>query len=78
MKILLRDIKEKRNLFLRQIENMTGVSKSALSRIIRGQSSPSMEEMEMLAKGLHIYIEDLYSSEFKKRPDIGTKVTTPK
>lgn len=54
---------------------MTGLSKSALSRIERGEVSPSMDEMEMLAQGLHIGIEDLFESDYKKRPDIGTSVT---
>lgn len=60
---------------LRQVEIMTGLSRSALSRIEREEVSPSMDEMEMLARGLHMYIEDLFDSDFKKRPDIGTSVT---
>lgn len=78
MKILLRNIRKKKQLTLRQVENITGLSKSAISRIECEKVSPSMEEMELLAKGLKVYIEDLYDSEFKKCPDIGTKVTGSK
>lgn len=54
---------------------MTGISRSALSRIERNEVSPSMDEMESIAAGLHIGIEELYESAHKtrKRPDIGTK-----
>lgn len=72
MKILLREI---RKLSLRQMENITGISKSALNRIEKGEVSMTLHEAEMVAKGLHIGIEDLYDSavKHKKCPDIGTR-----
>lgn len=65
MKILLGDIIYKRNLTARQVEIMTGVSKSTINRIVNGQISPSMNTMEQLAKGLNIKISDLYESDFQ-------------
>ncbi|MFR5806357.1 MAG: helix-turn-helix domain-containing protein [[Clostridium] symbiosum] len=73
MKILLKEIRIKRGWTLRQVEEMTGVSKSALSRLEKGTVSPSADELEMLAKGLNIGIVDLISSEYIFCPDIGTK-----
>ena len=75
MKILLREIREKRKLTLRQMEIITGVSKSALSRIEKGEVSMTFHEAELIAEGLHIGIVDLFESavKFKKCPDIGTK-----
>ena len=65
MKILLGDYMYKRNLTARQVEIMTGVSKSTINRISNNQVSPTMDVMEQLAKGLGIKISDLYSSDFQ-------------
>ncbi|HBI59879.1 MAG TPA: XRE family transcriptional regulator [Lachnospiraceae bacterium] len=65
MKILLRSYMWERNLTLRQVEILTGVSKSTLSRILNNQISPSMDVMERLASGLKVRISNLYESDFK-------------
>lgn len=64
MKILLGDIMYERNLTARQVEIMTGVSKSTVSRIANNQIVPRLDTLEELAKGLHIKISDLYESDF--------------
>ena len=65
MKILLGDIMYERNLTARQVEIMTGVSKSTVSRIANNQIVPRLDMLEELAKGLHIKISDLYESDFQ-------------
>lgn len=65
MKILLGEYMYKRNLSIRQVEILTGVSKSTLSRILNNQISPSMDVMERLAEGLKVRISNLYESDFK-------------
>lgn len=65
MKILLGDIMYERNLTARQVEIMTGVSKSTVSRIANDQIVPRLDTLEELAKGLHIKISDLYESDFQ-------------
>lgn len=65
MKILLGDYMYKRNLTARQVEIMTGVSKSTINRISNNQISPTMDIMEQLAKGLGVKISDLYLSDFQ-------------
>lgn len=65
MKILLGDIMYERNLTARQVEIMTGVSKSTVSRIANNQIVPRLDTLEELAKGLHIKISDLYESDFQ-------------
>ena len=54
---------------------LTGVSKSALSRIEKGEVALDLDVAEMIADGLHIGIDDLYESavKHKKCPDIGTR-----
>ena len=63
---------QKRNLTLRQVSNMTGVSKSTVERIANHEISPKMDIIEQLAIGLGVYIEDLYESRVKKCPSSGT------
>lgn len=65
MKILLGEYMYKRNLTARQVEIMTGISKSTVNRIMNNQISPSMDTMEQLAKGLGIKISELYTSDFQ-------------
>ena len=65
MKILLGDIMYERNLTARQVEIMTGVSKSTVSRIANNQIVPRLDTLEELAKGLCIKISDLYESDFQ-------------
>ena len=65
MKILLGDIMYERNLTARQVEIMTGVSKSTVSRIANNQIVPRLDTLEELTKGLHIKISDLYESDFQ-------------
>lgn len=65
MKVLLDEIMFKRNLTVRQVEIMTGVSKSTIHRIICKQTSPSADTLELLAKGLNVRITELFESEYK-------------
>ena len=65
MKILLGEIMYKKNISVRQLSLMTGISKSTISNITNETYSPTMENMEKLAKALKIRISDLYESPYK-------------
>ncbi|RGZ00611.1 helix-turn-helix transcriptional regulator [Clostridium sp. AM58-1XD] len=65
MKILLKEIRRKKRLTIREVELLTGISRSAVNRIENEMVSPSMDEMEMLAEGLHMGIVDLFDSDVK-------------
>lgn len=65
MKILLDKIMLSKNLTIRQVSNMTGISKSSIQRIMNNESSPSADTLERLAKGLKIHISDLLDSPYK-------------
>lgn len=65
MKILLGDYMYKHNLTARQVEIMTGISKSTVNRIANGQVMPRIDTLEQLAIGLKIKITDLYESDLK-------------
>lgn len=55
----------KHNLTARQVEIMTGISKSTVNRIANGQVMPRIDTLEQLAIGLKIKITDLYESDLK-------------
>lgn len=65
MKILLKNIMRTKKLTARQVERMTGVSKSTINRITADQLMPRIDTLEEIAKGLNIRISDLYESEYK-------------
>lgn len=65
MKILLGEIMYKKNLSIRQVSIMTGISKSTINRIMNGEISPTADTLECLAKGLEIHICDLIESPYK-------------
>jgi transcriptional regulator with XRE-family HTH domain len=65
MKILLDKIMYEKNLSVRQVSIMTGVSKSAINKIMNDEVSPTIDTLERLAKGLKIRISDLLDSPYK-------------
>ena len=65
MKILLDKIMYDKSLSIRQVSNLTGISKSTISRIANHEISPSADTLETLAKGLKIKISDLIDSPYK-------------
>ncbi len=65
MKILLDKIMYEKNLSIRQVSIMTGISKSAINKIMNGRASPTLDTIERLAKGLKVCISDLYDSPYK-------------
>lgn len=65
MKILLYKIMYSKNLSVRQVSLLTGISKSTISRVMNGDVSPTADQLELLAKGLKIRISDLIDSPYK-------------
>ena len=65
MKVLLGQIMYDKNLSVRQVSIMTGVSKSTINRIANGQVSPTLDTVEQLAKGLHLKVTDLFKSDIQ-------------
>ena len=65
MKILLGEIMYNKNLSVRQVALLTGLSKSTISRIANEETSPTADMLERIAKGLKIHITDLIESPYK-------------
>lgn len=54
-----------RDLSVRQVAIMTGLSKSTIQKTMNERSNPTMATMEKLAAGLKVSIESLYESDYK-------------
>ena len=65
MRILLDKIMTSKNLTIRQVSHLTGISKSSIQRIMNNEISPSADTLECLAKGLKVRISDLSDSPYK-------------
>ena len=65
MKILLGKIMMEKKLSIRQVAILTGVPRSTLNDIISGRTSPRLDTLEQLARGLKVRISDLYDSPYK-------------
>ena len=65
MRILLAELMKRKGLSYRQLEILTGISKSTLCNIATGKRIPRIDTMDELAEHLHVMIEYLYESECK-------------
>lgn len=63
--IKLWEIRIAKGLKLEAVAAVTGVSKSTLNNIENGKTSPTLANLEKIAKGLGCRISDLYESEYK-------------
>lgn len=65
MKILTWQARKDKKVTLVELAKMTGISKSTLNNIENMKVSPTMAEMEAIAKALNVRIEELYDSKYK-------------
>lgn len=65
MKILTLDVRQNKEITLIQLSQMTGISKTTLNNIEREKVSPTLKELEAIAKALNVTINDLFESEYK-------------
>lgn len=63
--IKLWEIRTAKGLKLEAVAAVTGISKSTLNNIENGKTSPTLANLEKIAKGLGCRISDLYESEYK-------------
>lgn len=54
-----------KNLTLKQLEARSGISKTSINDIENGKISPSLYQLECIARGLNVKITDLFDSEYK-------------
>ncbi|MEE0290472.1 MAG: helix-turn-helix transcriptional regulator [Lachnospiraceae bacterium] len=65
MKILLWEKRKQKNLTLLELSKLTDLGKSTLNDLENEKYSPTMQQMEQIAKGMNLKITDLFDSEYK-------------
>jgi transcriptional regulator with XRE-family HTH domain len=50
---------------LKQLEELTGIGKTTLNNIENGLVSPTLYQLETIARALNVRITDLFDSEYK-------------
>ncbi len=65
MKVLTWQARSDKNVTLVKLAKLTGISKSALNNIENEKVSPTLDELEAIAKALDVRITDLFDSEYK-------------
>lgn len=65
MEVLTWQARTKKNLTLKQLEVLTGISKTTLNTIENGKTSPTLRQLEAIAIALDVKISDLFDSKYK-------------
>lgn len=65
MDILTWQARNDKNVTLVKLSGLTGISKSTLNNIENGRVSPTIKQLETIAKALGVKISDLYESQYK-------------
>ncbi len=65
MEIILWQARTERNLTLKQLEELTGIGKTTLNNMENNRTSPTLRQLEVIAKALDLKITDLFESEYK-------------
>lgn len=65
MKILTWQARYNKKVTLVRLSKMTGISKSTLNNIENEKVSPTIAELEAIAKALRMKITDLFDSDYK-------------
>ena len=65
MKVLLLEVRQNRNITLNDLAKKAGIGKTTINNIERGKVSPTLKELEAIAKALDVKIGDLYESDYK-------------
>jgi transcriptional regulator with XRE-family HTH domain len=54
-----------KNVSVRQLSNMTGIPKSTINNIMIEKYSPTLDNLERIAKALKVGMVDLFDSPYK-------------
>ena len=60
IEFLIRDIRKSKKLTLKQLQRKSGVNKTEINDIERGDKMPNIITLELIAKGLQTNITELY------------------
>ena len=57
--------RQERGITLKQLEELTGIGKTTLNNIENGLVSPTLNQIEAIARALGVNMSDLYTSDIK-------------
>lgn len=65
MEVMLWQVRTEKHLTLKQLEALTGIGKTTLNKFENGLTSPTLRQLEVIARALDVKIGDLFESEYK-------------
>lgn len=65
MEILIYDARKSKDISLRELSNLTGIGSSTLNRIENKITSPTLDQLELIAIALNTKITALFLSKYK-------------
>ena len=65
MKVLIKKTRKEKGITLRQLEQMTEISRATLNLIENEKFSPKLTQLEKIAVALDVRITDLFESKYK-------------
>ena len=65
MKILVLEVRQSKNMTLVELAQKAEMGKTTINNIENGKVSPTLKEIEAIAKALDVKIRDLFESDYK-------------
>lgn len=65
MKILIWRVRKSKHISLRELSSKTGIGKTTINDLENQKNSPTLMQLESIAKALECRITDLYESNYK-------------
>lgn len=65
-KILIKEVLEKKKIKTKRIVDKVPFSRATVYRMLSGEKTPTIDELEEFAKELNVPLEDLYKSEYSR------------
>lgn len=65
MKVKVWQIRKEKGITLKQLEKLSGIGKTTINNIENGATSPTLLQMEKIAKSMNVRITDLFDSDYK-------------
>lgn len=62
IKILVWEARNRKNISLEKLAELSGVSSSTINRIETGKTSPTMDKLLKIAEALHVEVTDLFKA----------------
>lgn len=66
-KILIKEIMKKKNIKIDTMVSLVPFSRATVYRILKGEKSPTIDDLEVFSKQLQVPLEDLYNSECSRK-----------